>query len=139
VKQHPFEEKTMFVLFLMTSKPLLIHALPSGATISAIYYRDQCLKILVKKLRKKRPASTTNGNVMAHPRYSPDLAPSDYWLFGTLKRRLVSYPDAASLAHVITKELHSIPIEEYQKTFQKWIERMKLGIQHRGDYFKHLM
>ena len=78
-------------------------------------------------------------NVMPHPPYSPDLAPSDYWLFGTLKRSLVNYSDAASLARAITKELHSIPIEEYQKTFQKWVETMKLCIQHRGDYFEHLM
>lgn len=62
-------------------------------------------------------------NVMPHPPYSPD--PSDNWLFGTLKRSLVSYPDIASLARVITKELHSLPIEEYRKTFQKWVETLQ--------------
>ncbi|CAF1510471.1 unnamed protein product, partial [Rotaria sp. Silwood1] len=72
---------------------------------------------------QKRPLSTTNGiklhhdnarphmnnivfnylqeekvKIMAHPPYSPDLAPSDFWLFNCLKRNLDTYPDATSLA-----------------------------------------
>ncbi|CAF2997199.1 unnamed protein product [Rotaria sp. Silwood2] len=164
VRRQQFEEKTMFVIFFMTTGPLLIHQLPSGTLINAIYYRDECLKSLVQKLHKKRPSSTTNGiklhhdnarphmndivfnylqeekiKVMAHPPYSPDLAPSDFWLFSCLKRSLDTYPDATSLAKAIAKELNSIHIQEYQKTFQKWIERMKLCIEHRGDYFEHLL
>ncbi|CAF0987342.1 unnamed protein product [Adineta steineri] len=34
--------------------------------------------------------------VMAHPPYSPDLAPSDFWLFNYLKRGLDTYPDVTS-------------------------------------------
>ncbi|CAF1237218.1 unnamed protein product [Adineta ricciae] len=78
-------------------------------------------------------------NVMAHPPYSPDLAPSDFWLFTRLKRNLGTYPDARSLARGITMELNSIPIEEYQKTCHKWIERMKLCVEHQGNYLEHLM
>ncbi|CAF1418374.1 unnamed protein product [Adineta ricciae] len=77
--------------------------------------------------------------IMVHPPYSPDLAPCDFWLFGYLKRNLDTYPDSTSLATAVTKELNSIPVNEYQKTFQKWIQRMKLCIEHRGDYFEHLM
>jgi hypothetical protein len=33
----------------------------------------------------------------------------------------------------------AIPKEEYKKTFQKWIERMELYIQNKGDYFEHLI
>jgi hypothetical protein len=50
--------------------------------------------------------------VMAHPPYSPDLAPSDFWLFNCLKHNLDQYPDATSLATAIIKELNSIPIHE---------------------------
>ncbi|CAF4973243.1 unnamed protein product [Rotaria sp. Silwood1] len=78
-------------------------------------------------------------NVMAHPPYSPHLAPSDFWLFNCLKRTLDTYPNTTSLANTLSKELNSLPIQEYQKTFQKWIERMKLCIEHRGDYFEHLL
>ena len=148
----------------MTNGPLLIHQVPSGITINAMYYRDQCLKPLVKNLHRKRPSSTSNGiklhlenarphvkdvvihylqeekiKLMVHPPYSPNLAPSDFWLFSYLKHRLDTYPDATSLTKAITKELNSIPMGEYQKTFHKWIERMKLCIEHHGDYFEHLV
>ena len=157
------EKKTMFVVFFTTTGPLLFHEVPSGLSIDGIYYRDECLKPLLKNLSKKRPSSGTNGvklyhdnarphvknivfdylreekiKLMAHPPYSPDLAPSDFWLFGYLKDRLGSYPDAASLSKAITKELNAVPIEEYRKTFEKWIERMKLCIEHQANYFEHL-
>ncbi|CAF4256631.1 unnamed protein product, partial [Adineta steineri] len=57
--------------------------------------------------------------VMAHPPYSPDLVPSDFWLFNYLKRDVDTCPDATSLAKMLSMELHSIPIHEYQKTFEK--------------------
>jgi hypothetical protein len=76
---------------------------------------------------------------MVHPPYRPDLAPSDFCLFSCLKRSLDTYPDATSLEKAIAKELNSIPLQEYQKTCKKWIERMKLCNEHRGDYFEHLL
>ncbi|CAF3142021.1 unnamed protein product [Rotaria sp. Silwood2] len=82
------------------------NAVPSRTLVNAIYYRDECLKDLIKILHKKRPSSTANHvklhhdnakphmndivfnylkqekiKVMAHPPYSSDLAPSDFWLF----------------------------------------------------------
>ncbi len=148
----------------MTTGPLLVHQLPSGTSINVIYYRDECLKVLIQKLHKKRPTSKTRGiklhhdnatphinhivfdylqqekiQVMAHPPYSPDLAPSDFWLFNRLKRNLDTCQDAQSLAKAIANELNSIPVHEYQNTFHKWTERMKLCVEHQGDYFEHLM
>jgi len=125
---------------------------------------DSLLKSLLNRLHKKRPASTKNHvklhydnarphvnnivnnylqqekiKIMPHPPYSPDLAPSDFWLFNHLKHSVGTYPDATSLARALSRAVNSIPKEEYQKTFQKWIERMKLCIEHQGDYFEHLM
>ena len=77
---------------------------------------------------------------MDHPPYSPDLAPSDFWLFDYIKERLTSNPDAKSLMKQITGIVNSIPKkEENDKTFQKWLERMELCIQNNGDYFEHLI
>ncbi|CAF1403542.1 unnamed protein product [Adineta steineri] len=77
--------------------------------------------------------------VIAGPRYSLDLTLSNFWVFNYLKRDLGNYPDDTSLAKAITKTLKSTPIHEYQRTFQKWIERMKLYIEHHEDYFEHLL
>ena len=77
--------------------------------------------------------------VMAHLPYLSDCPPSDFWLLGCLKCNLDAYPDVTSSAKAIVNELNSISIQEYRKTFQKWIERMKLCIEHRGDYCEHLL
>ncbi|CAF3510681.1 unnamed protein product [Rotaria sp. Silwood1] len=115
-------------MIYLRSGPLLIHELPSGTSIKAIYYRDECLKKLIKNLYKKRPSSTANHvklhhdnarphvndivlnylqeekiKVMAHPLYSPAFAPSDFWLFSYLKRSLDTYPDDTSLAKALSK------------------------------------
>ena len=50
---------------------------------------------------------------MDHPPYSPDLAPSDFWLFDYIKQRLTDQPDAKSLGKQITEIANSIPKEEY--------------------------
>ncbi|CAF4483037.1 unnamed protein product, partial [Didymodactylos carnosus] len=44
VRRQRYEKKTMFVIFFMTTGPLLIHQVPSGVSIDAAYYRDECLK-----------------------------------------------------------------------------------------------
>jgi hypothetical protein len=76
---------------------------------------------------------------MDHLPYSTDLAPSDFWLFDYIKERLTSNLDAKSLMKQITGIVNSIPKEEYEKTFQKWIERMELCFKNNGDYFEHLI
>ena len=76
---------------------------------------------------------------MEHPPYSPDLAPSDFWLFDYIKRNLGTQPDAESLFNEITDIVNSIPKNKYKKTFEKWKERMELCIKYKGDYFEHLI
>ena len=76
---------------------------------------------------------------MAHPPYSPDQAPSEFWLFGYLKRQLDSYSDSKSLQQAVTKTIRVIPQDEYRKTSNKWIEQMQLCIANKGEYFEHLM
>ena len=39
----------------------------------------------------------------------------------------------------IKEHLRIIPKEEYLKTFQKYLERMQLCINNRGDYIEHLI
>ncbi len=74
-----------------------------------------------------------------HPSYSPDLAPSDFWLFDEIKRRLPNQMTATKVDREVTKILKSIPAKEYLKTFEKYIERMRLRVTAEGDYFEHLI
>ena len=75
--------------------------------------------------------------IMDQPPYSPDLAPSDFWLFDYVKAQLSDHSDPKSLNNQITKILKNTPHVEYLKTFQKWIERMETCIQCGGEYFEH--
>lgn len=75
---------------------------------------------------------------MEHPPYSPDLAPSDFWLFDHIKKQLTDNTDVQSLSNQITKVMKNTPHMEYLKTFHKWIERMELCIKYDGEYFEHL-
>ena len=77
--------------------------------------------------------------MVRHPLYSPGPAPADFWLFDYLKRQLGTYSDPKSLQRAVTDELRAIPKDEFRKTFQKWIDRMKLCITNQGEYFEHLM
>ena len=164
VRRSQYDHKNMFVVFFRTTGPELIHMVDRGVTISGAYYQNNCLESLFHNIRRRRPKSglhaiklrhdnarvhQTNDiktflqeqgvMVMPHPPYSPDLAPSDFWLFGNLKRQLGSYSDSKSLQQAVTKTLRAIPEDEFRKTFNKWIERMQLCITNKGGYFEHLM
>lgn len=164
VKRNQFEPKTMFSIFFKSNGVIHISYLQSGKTIDNVSYLNDCLKPLVRTLNKQRPLTGTNNLkfhhdnarphvhssvksylekenfiIMDHPPYSPDLAPSDFWLFDYVKQRLDSQPDVQSLSNAITEIISTIPKQEYLKTFEKWIERMELCIKHEGHYFEHLI
>ena len=81
-----------------------------------------------------------NGFILIrHSPYSPDLAPSDFWLFDALKRQLTDHYDQNSLKNEITAILKNLPKEEFLKTFNKWLERMQHCIDNEGNYFEHLI
>jgi hypothetical protein len=87
----------------------LIVALPKGCTFNADYYRDNILAALTQLQPEDdgRKLGVGADNARAHtpqkcqifceenglrlapdPPYSPDLAPSDFFLFGYVKERL---------------------------------------------------
>ena len=90
------------------------------------------------------PAVTTflNDNeiiLMEYPPHSPDLAPSDFWLFDYVKQRLDDHTGVKSLNCQITEIINSIDKDEWKKTFDKWTERMELCVKNKGHYFEHLL
>ena len=64
--------------------------------------------------------------IMEHPPHSPNLAPCDFGLNSYIKEWLVEQPNVETLSASITAILDSIPKSEYLKTFQTWVEKMKL-------------
>ena len=116
-------------------------------------YINKCLKPLVATINQQRPNSSTKNLkfhhdyvrphvhssvtrflerelfiIMGHPPYSSDLAPSDFWLNDYIKQHLDDHTSKHRqiLKSQITEIVSEIPHSEYLKTFEKWIERMKL-------------
>ena len=163
-RQSRYAARTLFSIFFKSNGPVLIHRLERGETVDHDYYIDNCLRPLVDELKRQRPSYGTRGiklhhdngrphiheetcaylrseglTVIPHPAYSPDLAPCDFWLFDFIKDNLADYNDSQSLHDAIVNFMYSINNEEYKKTFEKWIERMQLCIDHDGHYFEHLI
>ena len=164
VKRNQFEKKSMICVFFKSNGHVLVDVLEANKTINNIYYIDKCLKPMIRALKSQRPVSGlskirllhdnarphVHSNVrnflqkkgiklIDHPPYSPDLAPSDFWLFDEIKRRLPSQMTANNVDREVTKILESIPAKEFLKTFEKYIERMRLCVTAEGDYFEHLI
>ena len=53
--------------------------------------------------------------IIRKPPYSPDLAPSDFWLFNLIKKNLDDRNDVESQKNHITKLLQSILKEQHNK------------------------
>ncbi|PNF21376.1 hypothetical protein B7P43_G15469 [Cryptotermes secundus] len=60
--------------------------------------------------------------VSTEPPYSPDLAPSDFWLFPTLKMSFkgTSFATMEDIKSTAMTELWKIPKEAFHRCFQQW-------------------
>ncbi|XP_004206904.1 histone-lysine N-methyltransferase SETMAR-like [Hydra vulgaris] len=139
-----FQPKSMFYIFFKTTGVVHLGYVEKGDTITSENYLKNCLKPLLCELNKQRSKLGTHNFKFLHdnarphvtqtitnclnqaeitidrnPPYSPDLAPSDYWLFELIKKNLDDDTDIESQKNRITKLLESIPKEEYKKTFHK--------------------
>jgi len=75
---------------------------------------------------------------LEHPVYSPDLAPSDFFLFpkikGTLKER--QFDDIDDIRSNTRAALKAIPQNQFQNYFEGWTRRWHRCIASQGKYFE---
>ena len=71
-----------------------------------------------------------------HPEYSPDVAPSDFFLFGYVKHKLEGkhYTSEDELYDDIVENLMEIPSDVLRSAYQAWIKRLKGVINSKGLY-----
>jgi hypothetical protein len=70
-----------------------------------------------------------------HPPYSPDLAPSDFWLFSHVKSSLVgqTFDELEQLPEAITEFLNEIQRPEVVAVFSHRVERLQWVLENNGD------
>ena len=133
--------------------------LPEGQTVNADRYSAQLRRvnaaiqqkrarrdriILLHDNAKPHVAKTTRRiieefgwEVLAHPPYSPDLAPSDYHLFLSLKDNLrdVTFKSLEDAEKWVKEFFESKQDSFYYRGIQKLPERWEKAIAAEGDYF----
>jgi histone-lysine N-methyltransferase SETMAR len=102
-------------------RKLLVHAdnaRPHTAKLSTQYLNENRMKLTL------------------HPPYSPDLAPSDFYLFEYVKRRLggVSFEDADQLLAAVEGVLEGIEKVTLQAVFLEWTDGLRTCITPNGKY-----
>jgi hypothetical protein len=151
-------------MFTIMWNPLgfhLIDRLPTGDRINNSYYVTHILEPLHQvffpggrtphekrlvvhvdncSVHKSRVTKTfIQNNDMAdmpHHPYSPDLAPSDFYLFDTVKKKLKyeGITDEDQFSEVLVKILKAIPGEELVAVFETWLERVRRVSEGDGSY-----
>jgi transposase len=73
--------------------------------------------------------------MVPHPPYSPDLAPSDFWLFPQLKEMLKGqhFSLDAKVEAAVHKWISSQPESFFVDATNKWIEQFKKCVAINGD------
>lgn len=71
-----------------------------------------------------------------HPPYSPDLAPSDFYLFCKLKSQMIGmeFTSEDELIQWIIGQFSSIPQAELEAVFAEWERRLERCIECDGEY-----
>ncbi|UYV67572.1 hypothetical protein LAZ67_5001256 [Cordylochernes scorpioides] len=87
-----------------------------------------------------RPKKKSGLNVRpnTHPAYSPDLAPSDHFLFGLLKKELKGkrFDSDKDIQKVVQDFFHTLPKSAYKEGIYKLPERWRRCIESQGDSFE---
>ena len=138
-RTQPSAGKIMATIFWDSEGVLMVDYAPKGRTITGQYYAEELVR-LKECIRQKRRGKLTRGVLLLHdnvqstkpelpkrlcesadsksstiPPYSPDLAPSDYFLFRHLKAAL--------------RGRRFEDDEDVQEAIQEWIE------QQSGDFW----
>lgn len=159
-KLTPSTKKFMCTVFWDWRGILLVDFMDHGATINAAGYCET-LRKLRRAIQNKRRGLLSKGvlllhdnarphtahltqqlldsfgwEVVAHPPYSPDLAPSDYHLFLELKKFLAGqrFESEVELQTSTANWLHSQAAQFYEEGMQKLVPRYDKCLNVQGDY-----
>jgi histone-lysine N-methyltransferase SETMAR len=141
----------MLTIFWGCTGVLYTEFLTKGSTVNS----DRCgatLRSLKQRIRRIRPERNTfflflhhdnarprcsaqtqdsitslKFTVVSHLTYSPDLAPSDFWLFPKLKETLKGkkFSSDAEVEAAVCKWISSQPETFFMDGMKKWVERLK--------------
>ena len=162
-KQTLSARKIMCTVFWDRYGVLLLDYRPNGQTINALVYCDTLQRLrraiqnkcrgllsfgvvlLHDKVRPHTACQTTallqqfRWDIMDHPPYSPDLAPSDYHLFLHMKRFLAGkqFHSDAEVETTVNNWLQQQAVDVFDTGIQKLVTRYNKCLDSAGDYVEN--
>lgn len=161
VQSTNYQKKVMVSIYISPDGQYLIDILPTGQKFNSQYFCDSILPKLEsfafpdgreKHSRKwllhfdnapvhKSKLTTesidnSNFELLPNPPYSPDLAPLDFAIFGTIKEKMpyAQYLDEEDLLSQIKKILNEFEEGFFARVFEAWEHRLEECIKRKGDY-----
>lgn len=159
-KTQPSARKTMATVFWDSEGLLLCEFLEPRTTINSDRYCETLQK-LHTAIRRKRPGRLRQGvkllhdgarphtsnqtkewltqrkwEVLQHPPYSPDLAPSDFYLFGPLKKFLAGkrFANQQELQDTVVDYFNRLDRQHYREGMFKLLPRWDKCLNLYGEY-----
>lgn len=156
------DTKFMYTIFWNPWKFYIVDVLPKGQKFNSEYFINNILEELQtevypdgrRKHSKKYSIHMDNAKPhtsvqtkswisksefvqIEHPPYSPDIAPSDFYLFGNLKTNLKGkeFENEEELLRFISDFLNHISHDELMSVFENWISRLETIIDTQGEYY----
>lgn len=162
-KVQPSAGKLMLTVFWDSKGPIIEHYQEQGSTVNSARYSEMLCNHLRPAIRSKRRGLLSKGvlllhdnarphtaahtvetlqrlnfEVLDHPPYSPDLAPSDFHLFGPLKDALRGHRFLTDQS--VKDAVHSWLVSQsktfYSEGIRKLVKRWDICIEKRGDYIE---
>ena len=153
-------KKLTVAMFWDSEGVILTHCVPKSTTVMGETYEDVLRMKFLLALREKRPKKAAavlfhhdnapphqaarvhqffddnNFEVVPHAPYSPDLTPSDFWLFPTLKDTLrgCTFSSRSALTTSIFQWPQRTPKEAFAAAMQSWGQRCEKCVRLQGDY-----
>ena len=141
----------------------IVDYLISGISYNSSYFKENILVPLIEKKGEIWPNSSSkriwlhldncrvhNNKLITektqqspfkrapHPSYSPDLAPSDFYLFGKIKKQLegLKFNSKKELFEKLIEILKKITKDERYSVFEEWKKRCDFVRKNNGIYYK---
>ena len=162
-KTKPSVGEILLTVFRDCRGPLIEHYLERGSTVTSHSYCEMLRDDLRPAIRTKRRGLLSRGvillhdnarphsaartiealqqmkfEVMEHPPYSPDLAPSDFHLFGPLKEELRGrhFSSDQEVKDAVHQWLSSQPKSFFSEGINALVRRWTKCIERQGDYIE---
>jgi len=153
-------KKRMAIVFWDREGLILTNWVPSGQTVNANYY-CKVLTELKDSIKEKRRGKWSRGvlllhdnarphtaaqtqatlaqlgfETLPHPPYSPDLAPSDYWLFSEMSKQVrgKKFKELSGMAGILGSWAMNCDPGWFQQGIEMLPKRWELCVKMRGAY-----